>query len=54
MFQKNNGLTDTEKSVPCLNDFKNNYVSYSLDDWDTYIERWYVKKRKDLMKKMSM
>lgn len=54
MSQKNNGLPDTEKSFVCWNDLKNDYEIYSLDDWDSYNERWYIKKRKELIKKMSM
>lgn len=54
MSQKNNGLFDTEKSFVCWNEFKNDYVNYIPDEWDSYIERWHVKKRKDLINKMSM
>lgn len=54
MSQKNNGLPDTEKVVPYWGDFKNDYEVNSLDESDSYIERWYIKKRKDLIKKMSM
>lgn len=54
MSQNNNGLPDTEKSFVCWNEFKNDFVNYNPDEWDSYIERWYVKKRKDLIKKMSM
>lgn len=54
MSQKNIELSDTEKPFVFWNEFKNDYVNYIPDEWDSYIERWYIKKRKELIKKMSM
>lgn len=54
MSLKNNGLPDTKKSFVCWNDYKNDYVSYDPDECESYKERWYVKNRKDLIRKMSM
>lgn len=54
MSKKNNGLPDYEKSFGCWNDCKNDYIIYDSDELDTYKERWYIKNRKKLIRKMSM
>ncbi len=44
--------TNMKKCVLCWNEFKSEYMIYNLDEWDSYLDRWYAKNRKKILEKI--